>query len=482
MEEQFNFRANFSNTTTPSSSGGRQLNEYGEEIASIPLQLPTNLIPVTRRPKRVEVQLSKLNVPLTNVPVAQLPVREVLFTSYTHANIRSTGLVTIWPFHHSGGGTLSGRGYQMPFYRAPAGGPPPSYIWPVGRVNIPIRGTLENTKTRAFVKHVEERKMYDFYTFEELCGCITHSFETCLKQILSAVGGDDFPVADVFTPYFTIGSNGEMKVTMYNRGSKYALAPFHPEIYDRNGSLRDSLYPFCKRIDRAGACQETYNGDRYSGAFSLVVNHVIRDLFPSLPWIEYDNDELVKWADHPALCDEIPGWTDRNDGDSKFYALDTTAASLSVDQYANECTFKGDASSSQRILTSNVNFSFMNVSFLSVIPVMCFCVTLDGIGMSKQSFPVNISQPTASSALTAQLPILEVYYPFWQDLKDLSTNLIVVKDAFSNTAPIVLDEAAIHERNIRVTVHYVTKDGWIHKLTIPPSSYFSFQMCFSIFY
>ena len=102
--------------------------------------------------------------------------------------------------------------------------------------------------------------------------------------------------------------------------------------------------------------------------------------------------------------------------------------------------------------------------------------------MTQQTFPINVKTSTMSSALTSSVPIVEVYYPLWKEIADLSTNVIISKDIFSNAAPFVLDENALSQRNITFTVHYIMNDGTMHELTIPSNTTLSLQACYCVKY
>ena len=190
----------------------------------------------------------------------------------------------------------------------------------------------------------------------------------------------------------------------------------------------------------------------YYDVFYLVGNEDFANMFPSLPWIKT----------HLSL----PNYP------NPAYLLDTTQAKVGIQSNYVEME---EATSS--LLT--LHFTGSDVTTLSNIS--SFIVTMNGASFNQQVYPINFQANTASAAQTTTVPIVEVYYPVFQNPSDLTTDLIVIKDAFSDAAPIAINPGLLKERTIKFKVWRVLKDGRMKEVVIPASSVFCMQLCFELF-
>lgn len=469
MNDRIYLRANFSTATTPASAGGRMKDAYGHEYASIPLQLPSNLIDNTRRPKEVEMLLTKMNIPLGSVPVGTIALNNI--DRYEGGvRIETKGIMTIWPFMILADGGLQG-GYED-------FAPETSLLnWPVYPMSYPLQSFLSNKGAVAQkLAQIEYTRILDFFSIEDVMEFLTVG----LNDVYIALFSNSFNTVDM--KFMFSERNSRLVIQAINTGADKFRSPFSNLFSDSWGSRPyTSEGPIMTwQTTNTGAIAGMSNP--IPECFSIVVNKYIRDMFPRLPWREINNNELTP-VDHVQRSgSQIPNWTSVNWGDPFFYVLDTmSCASRFTD---DGVVLPRNYAPTSGVMTHcrGVEFSFDGCNLISIVPVQAFVVMLSGVGMTQQTYPLNVVNKMLPSAQTSSVPIIEVYYPAWNDISDLSTNIIVSKDVFTNAAPFKLDNAALQQRDIKFTVYYVLNDGTLHELTIPPNSSLSLQVCYSISY
>lgn len=476
MENRINFRANFSNTTTPESSGARVKDADGNEFATIPLQLPSNLYKTSQHPKRIEMQLSKLNVPIGRIPIGELEIREIyrIQTPSDEYAIRTKGLITCWPFRLNGNGKVVGA-YDMPWY-VPGISTLPEGKWVIGTMAYAIPGQSRTPVFNELIRLYSDIGKIRFFSIDELCNFLTTNLQEVLQQILRYADPSIYSTQSQF-PHFFPTADGRLSLIHETRSQPDMMLPIHNELFtEYSNRSRDNAPIFWKVVDSDGHVTSLASPGNYFG-YSIVVNRYIRDMLPALPWVKIDNSLLTPFDPETGAGESIIGWEEMNYGDSTFYILDTSRSILTVNKDVVTSAWGGTLST---CISCQLIYTFDNFDLTSIIPISAFVVVMDGVGMTSQTYPVNISSGNGSSALTTSIPIIEVYYPLWQSVSDLSTNLIIIKDQFSNTAPVVIDPNALRERNIKFSVYYITTSGGMELLKIPPGTCLSMQVCFSI--
>lgn len=470
MEDKINFRVNFSNVTTPKSSGGgREVDSEGNELATIPLQLPNNLISNQRQPRRVELQLTKMSVPLGRMPVAQVELSPSRNFSNS-GGFQTLARIGLWPCYIDGFGHVVGK--YTPLL------PVPTVTRQLLRymyVRIPeLYNSVSFNEKR---KKVGEEGVWNFESVDEVCDFLTYNLTGAVTSVLST-GNTEFDNSRIYSyEFYPVGENIALRYE--NHGKIYSVLPFNRQLFHWSG-LGDYAYPtgnmmYAQGVTGSGETTVGYSGSNYVYPFSIIGNRYLRDMLPALPWRMIDNRELVPYNSATGEGQSVPGLGT----DQIFYVLDTCAAEVEVNQLCRLCSTPQQG---EYLKTSDVIYRFNNFALISMLPISSFVVTFDGVGMTQQVYPINVNSSTESSGTTTVVPIIETYYPIWQQIKDTSTNLVVVKDQFSNAAPIVADPMILTERNIRFTVYYVDTKGRMRPLRIPPNTVFSIQVCFSIYY
>lgn len=127
----------------------------------------------------------------------------------------------------------------------------------------------------------------------------------------------------------------------------------------------------------------------------------------------------------------------------------------------------------------HLNFTWDNLPIVVMSPIASIVLTLDGMQVNQEFQPVNISQPQGAS-LTSTIPVIENFYSLAQTLRDLHDELVVAKESFDDTATYTIDSESGKQRTLKFSAKYITKDGRLHQIYIPPNGVFSLQLTFGI--
>ena len=136
-------------------------------------------------------------------------------------------------------------------------------------------------------------------------------------------------------------------------------------------------------------------------------------------------------------------------------------------------------------LVGNVRLSFNwdNLPMVVMSPIASIVLTMAGIQLNQEYQPVNATNESATNAaLTSTIPIVENYYSLASTLRDLHDELVVIKDSFNDQATYTLATTSGQERTLTLSAKYITKDGTVHQIYIPPNGVFSIQLTFGISY
>ena len=128
-----------------------------------------------------------------------------------------------------------------------------------------------------------------------------------------------------------------------------------------------------------------------------------------------------------------------------------------------------------------LNFEWDNIPIVVISPIQSIVLTLQGMNVSQEKQPINIAQPGGSS-LISSIPVIENYYSLAQTLRDLHDELVVIKESYDDQATYTLNTTSGQERALRIMAQYITKDGRLHQIYIPPNGVYSLQLTFAISY
>ena len=126
-----------------------------------------------------------------------------------------------------------------------------------------------------------------------------------------------------------------------------------------------------------------------------------------------------------------------------------------------------------------LSFTWNNLPMVVMSPIASIVLTLNGMTITPEIQPINITDHTGSS-LTSTIPVIENYFSMAQSLRDLHDELVVVKDTFEDTATYTVTSTSGTERAVTISAKYITKDGSLHQIYIPPKGVFSLQLTFGL--
>ena len=487
MSDRIYLRANFSSATAPPSSGAQQEDAEGNRYARIPLQLPSNIVDMTRSPSKVEMMLTKLSLPLGCVPITQIPVKEVIRQKGTPIRMKSTIIRTkllfaIWPFTFDGHGNILPNQYVRTWYD-------PLYQvyddpFPCWNMDLEVDEVDGSPQYIDKMRKIEREGVVDINLVEDLTRMLSLNLSELLRYVIDGRG--DWNAMKWHIDFKVVNSRLQMGVYMEGGDITDELVQYFPmswrlfrkvfnDVTTREG---DPLFYYTQtgegQIDNRAV--DTFN------MFSIVGNKELVSLLPGLPWRAVDNSTLTPFDMETGAGQALKNWTTLNEGDSMFYVLDTSNVNVTFGPETKSLPTSSSDTATGYDVGREVIYSFDNLNLISLVPINSFVVMLNGLTMTPQTYPVNINPRNVSAAQTTTIPIIEVYYPMWNSIEDLSTNLVVSKDAFTNAAPFVLGPDALQERNLTFEVYYVTNDGGLHLMTIPPGSCVNLQICYSISY
>lgn len=146
-------------------------------------------------------------------------------------------------------------------------------------------------------------------------------------------------------------------------------------------------------------------------------------------------------------------------------------------------TVKTVRSEGAKIGNVRLSFTWDNLPVVVMSPIQSIVLTMTGVQISHETQPINIpdaANPAAS--LTAVVPIVENYYSLATTLRDLHDELVVAKESFDDNATYKMGATAGNERVLHFSAKYITKDGSLHQIYIPPNGVFSLQVTFRLDY
>lgn len=154
--------------------------------------------------------------------------------------------------------------------------------------------------------------------------------------------------------------------------------------------------------------------------------------------------------------------------ENRYYFATTTTKTTEITE--NQSDYGGNV---------RITFTWDNLPMVVMSPIQSIVMTLTGIGFNEQIQPINISDRKGST-LTATVPIVENYYSMAATLRDLHDELVISKDTFDDAPCYSLVPTSGQERVLKLSAKYITKDGKLHQIFIPPNGVFSIQLIFGL--
>ena len=172
-----------------------------------------------------------------------------------------------------------------------------------------------------------------------------------------------------------------------------------------------------------------------------------------------------------------------NDGFSIFYRTEKRSSYTIDRQRQKNSTSVTVVNNTSTTWYGNIrlNFEWDNIPIVVISPIQSIVLTLQGMNVSQEFQPINVAQAGGSS-LTSTIPVIENYYSLAQTIRDLHDELVVIKDSYDDQPCYSLSTVDGQARALRLEAHYITKDGRLHQIYIPPNGVFSLQLTFGISY
>ena len=129
-----------------------------------------------------------------------------------------------------------------------------------------------------------------------------------------------------------------------------------------------------------------------------------------------------------------------------------------------------------------LTFTWDNLPTVVMSPLQSIILTLEGVDVSREIMPINISNANSGASLNNSLPVIESYSSLAQTLRDLHDELVISRDQFDNTATSSINVTGdgLNERSLVFTAQFVTKDGFAYPVYIPPNGVFTLQLTFGV--
>lgn len=414
-------RVNVSSATSPAI-----YNVFGEREAEVQMLLPNNFVSNADRIREASMAVMKMILPLSAVPFNSVRLQPHPADAPPEVDVISTAQVGFV----SGTFSINGEFHFRETVRDT-------------RYYLVPESQYEMTNLVFRPKHAYEGEGIRLAAEEERYG--EHEIQTLGEFITSlnmAITDNlvDNRVDRTYQPpvySFEIETDNTVSLIFYPRYLPCPVPYTQPELLDMGAPL--------EMVE--GHALTTDNTEQVF----LVANSDLQSLLPSLPWIKTE----IPSANYPHPA----------------YLLDTTQANLSFHRDYVRTTYG---------LTNMAKLHFSGADVTSMTNISSFIVTMGGASFNQQVHPVNFSPTTASAAQTTTVPIIEVYYPLLQKPTDLTTDLLIIKEAFSNAAPIRINPSLLRERSITFKVWCILKDGRMREVLIPSSAVFAMQICFEL--
>lgn len=445
------------NTSTP------RYNEFDERYGEIDMQLPSNLISNVEKVKAVEMAVMKMAVPLAQLPALSLPL-----TPWTNGNLLSTrGIVSIFPFEYDRDGQLVG----------PPSGIFRSSIIPVV-LSTPAAHALEIGDVTKAQQMEISRGYHDFGSIAEFLNALSTAVMRCVDYNIN-LNTTEKHVADI---EFVCKSDNTLELNYTPRyppditGNSTAIARIAP--FGFSGSVEHFTTISTPEYVKPDPISNMRSSTNKTYGYYFIVSKRIADTLPSLPWIKVnnailpDNIRQTYWSSFLQQMD--PGAED------VFYILDTKQATLEIQ--SNFLTCSNPTFGTYHCDCLSYDFPFSDA--ISITNIQSIVLTMNGTSVNQQVYPINIRQGSVVKAgsQTTTVPVIEVYYPFWNRPSDLTTVMVISREVFSSAAPIKIDKSVLKERTIKFKLYYITSEGDMREMMIPRGVPFNFQICFALYY
>ena len=450
MSEPQYFRVNVTSATSPP-----KYDVYGHRLGEVEMQLPSNILSCADKVESARMAVMKLEAPLGNIPVLQLPVLTNQQPRENRTLLLDANVAIVPGKIFNNAFSISDDDESQRIFSPNAELVATNLeIWPR---NYHIESSAPITEYH--LGYHEFTKMHEF------CSALNEAIYTNLRANLIHPTSENNSIP---TCHFYVNSDNTISVKEIISGvaNSFVLSGFPYGAHDS----------FSSRVEPVLAYKKASSNillSRQSTAV-IVVDAAIANILPSLPWIKVYNPVDMNTGNHRYL--ECFG--------DFFYVLNTSYTKVNFQQtnvmYKSGSAVIMPVDSFPLCYGSEIEYNFVESDAVTSSNINSIVLKMDGANLNEQVFPVNISRISMNSAQTTTVPIIQVYYPAWNKPSDLTGDLIVSKDVFSSAAPININPQMLKERSLRFKLYYITSKGEMREVCITETTPFSFQLCFEL--
>lgn len=387
-----------------------------------------------KKAKSVEIVLSKMSIPISGIPLMQIPIRDEIVGSgdKVFPVVKTYGDYFPVPYYFRAGE-----------YKAyPITTPHPVNTDPIEEyIVLPNGGEY---------KEARQNGSCSIHNASELAATFSTMLKRCVIASLARWNPETPDIgAEDLTDYFEVS-------TAINSDS-VSFSFFLKNLTRCPMFIFGGMAP----LNGTGCFNYSFSGTRAASACMLLcVNKTIKERYPFLNWADAYNVGI----EH-----------DRIGAPDQYYVWN----------------------SQDLIGTPTAYYQSGNQMFTITIPSSnianssCFCglsVQCPSFPMVPQNYPVYYKNPLSTTVATANLttttePIFEIYIPLIGKASDLDGYLVVNKESLSTAGPIPLDPQLISSlSNFFFEFKWIDNWGQLHELHIPTNQNIFFQLTWFIHY
>lgn len=433
-------RVNVSSATSQS-----KFNIYGERIAEVDMELPSNIVSHADSIEKANMAVMKMLLPMACVPQNAVKLED---PDPMPAQIDSGYVVSKLKVGFAVGGFNTDGRFMLEmnsnFFVAPRD-------MQMSPVIFRTKHGMDVYRQNNWAEYEYRQGEHEIASISELLSSVNEAIRENL-EINKAHENSGIPPPQI---WFELAEDNSIKLKCLPRGIKSAILYSQPELLDNS-------HPF---ILRDGVAADLGDYDK----MYLIANKELYELFPSLPWIPAHINFPEKAPGHyPDVC----------------YILDSFQAHAEITN--NYVRIEGNDAVQQKGAATNpascalITYHFVTSDVMTLSNIASFVLTINGVAFNQQVYPVNFRPATVHAAQTTKVPVVETYYPILDKPSEFTSDLVVEKEAFSNAAPIKVNPLTLKDRFYKFKVWVILKDGRMKEVVIPASSTLQLQVCFEL--
>lgn len=441
-----------------------EYDEEGDRKAEIDMMLPANLVSQVDGVKKAEMGVMKMSLPLGNLKGPTLQVRQASVSS-NGIGISPRGFAGITKYHFLATNFLV-RTVSDGEYLNETATLGSSYYFIQPFTYTLKRPYASNPESLAYIRKINDSKEYQTRSLHEYLSILSDYLSQVFTNMFIAtyVSSEN---ANSYCPLvkFTVNSDNTISLLVYIRSAIFDYCFANSTASRSPPSSSVSKETYAENMTNIGVTSASWKACHELGLF---VCKEYADALPSLPWTAVRNDKA-----NTLILPTKPE-------DEMLYFLRTDQAAL----FVHQGSYQLYPSEETPLFTSTktIEYKFPFADATSLANLQCLALTMNGTTFNQQVYPVNMSVTQMADAQTMSLPVIDVYYPLWKTPSDLNTNMVIVKENFTDSGPVTIDPSLLKERHIKFKIYCIMNDGKMKEFTIPKNASFSFQLCFALYH